>query len=115
MLGKAFPSAGKTGGGALEFSWLAFTFGAEILPTFMAARLAGGGGSSAALGASAGALGCSTAARIGVGRTGVSNAELLAGAAADGAGEFEVTDGFSIGACAGDGRAAGAVVMVAAP
>ena len=82
----------------------------------MAARLAGagGGGSSAALGASAGALGCSTAARIGVGRTGVSNAELLAGAAADGAGEFEVTDGFSIGACAGDGRAAGAVVMGAA-
>src|SRR5437763_14741105 len=111
MLGKAFPSAGKTGGGALEFSWLAFTFGAEILPPFMAARLAGGGGSSAAFGASAGALGCSTAARIGVGRTGVANAELLAGAAADGAGGAEEAEGFSRGACGGAGRAAGAAVM----
>jgi hypothetical protein len=43
MLGKAFPSTGKTGGGALEFSWLALTLGAEILPTFIVGLVTGAG------------------------------------------------------------------------
>ena len=107
--GNTLASVGKTGGGSLEFKRAAaFTLGAEILPTFRLGRTTGGGWTST-LG-TLGALGASTAGRIGAGcASGVSATEFLAEVLATGSKEFALPGAFTIGAC--DTEVTGSPVM----
>src|SRR5579863_6485517 len=102
MLGDAFTSADKIGGGSFEFICVGFfILGAGILPTFRAGRTMRCGCTSA--------LGASAAGWIGSDCTmGVSAREFLADVLAKGSTAFASPEGLTIGALVSDGTANGA-------